>query len=159
MKRVLVTGACGQVGSRVVRQLLERDYDVRGLVLPGDVARSRLDGLDIEVMEGNLLDMSVAARAMDGVDGVIHTANLVAPLPGMSESEFFDNNVLATFNLSAPRAIPSDEGAKLVAEAVGREVLEWRVPVRWVFALDSTKARTMIGYQPRWGIEEMLASA
>ena len=66
MKRVLVTGACSQVGSRVVRQLLARNYDVRGLVLPGDAARSRLDGLDIEVMEGNLLDMAVAPRTVDG---------------------------------------------------------------------------------------------
>jgi nucleoside-diphosphate-sugar epimerase len=99
MAKVLVTGAAGQVGCRLVRQLLARGYEVRGLVLPGDPARGRLDGLSLELMEGDLLDPEVAEAAVSGVDAVIHTANLVSPLPGMSESAFFDNNVRSTFHL------------------------------------------------------------
>ena len=59
MSLILVTGAAGQVGSRLVRQLLGRNYEVRGLILPGDPNRSRLNGLEIEVVEGNMLDMAV----------------------------------------------------------------------------------------------------
>lgn len=100
MAKVLVTGAVGQVGSRVVRQLLEKNYEVRGLILPDDPNRKRVVGLDIEIMEGNLMDVDTAARAVEGVDAVIHTANLVGPLPGMSQSEFFANNVQATYNIA-----------------------------------------------------------
>jgi len=97
--KVLVTGAAGQVGSRVVRQLLERNYNVKGLILPEDPNRSRLDGLDIEIIEGNLLQPDVCEDVLESVNAVIHTANLVGPLPGMSETEFFDNNVRSTFNI------------------------------------------------------------
>ncbi len=99
MVKVLVTGAAGQVGARLVRQLLARNYGVKGLILPKDPMRSRIEGLDIEIVEGNLLDPNLAPKLVADVDAVIHTANLVSPLQGMSESEFFDNNVRGTFHL------------------------------------------------------------
>ena len=34
--KILVAGAAGQVGCRLVRQLLERNHEVRGTVLPDD---------------------------------------------------------------------------------------------------------------------------
>lgn len=97
--KVLITGASGQVGSRLVRQLIEQNYDVRGLILPDEPNRNRLDELDIEIMEGNLLEPEVCETAVKSVDAIIHTANLVGPLPDMSETEFFDNNVRSTFNI------------------------------------------------------------
>ncbi|MHB0878403.1 MAG: NAD-dependent epimerase/dehydratase family protein [Anaerolineae bacterium] len=99
MAKVTVTGASGQVGSRLVRQLLARNYEVRGIVLPDDPARSRLDGLGVEIVAGNLLDPETAEAVVAGTDAVIHTANLVSPLPGMSEDAWFDNNVRTTFNM------------------------------------------------------------
>lgn len=99
MAKVTVSGASGQVGSRLVRQLLAKNYEVRGVILPDDPTRSRLAGLDVEVIEGNLLDPATAEAVVAGVDAVIHTANLVSPLPGMSEAAWFDNNVRTTFNL------------------------------------------------------------
>lgn len=97
--KILVTGAAGQVGSRLVRQLLAKNYEVRGVILPEDPNQSRLSGLDIEVVEGNLLDTAFCERAIENVDAIVHTANLVGPLPGMSETEFFNNNVISTFNM------------------------------------------------------------
>ena len=97
--KILVTGAAGQVGSRLVQQLLAKGYEVRATVFPDDPGRNRLDKLDIEILEGNLLDMSFCQRSMERMDGIIHLANLVGPMPGMSETEFFDNNVISTFNL------------------------------------------------------------
>ncbi len=45
MKRlVLVTGAAGEVGRRLVRRLVADGWRVRALVLPADPLRSRLDG-------------------------------------------------------------------------------------------------------------------
>ena len=114
MAKVLVTGAAGQVGSRLVRQLLEKNYEVRGLILPEDPNRKRIDGLGIEVVEGNLMDVDTAIKVAEGVDAIIHTANLVGPLPGMSQSEFFANNVQATYNIAYAASRHADKLQRFV---------------------------------------------
>ncbi len=83
--KILVAGAAGQVGCRLVRQLLARNHEVRGTVLPDDPALERLDGLDIELAAGDLTDEAFVNEAVNGVDAVIHTANYVGP--------HFDNNM------------------------------------------------------------------
>ena len=83
--KILVAGAAGQVGCRLVRQLLERNHEVRGTVLPDDPALERLQGLDIELAAGDLTDEAFVDSAVTGVDAVIHTANIVGPQ--------FDNNM------------------------------------------------------------------
>lgn len=115
MNRILVTGAAGQVGCRVVRQLLRKGYEVRGLILPEDPAAHRLAGLEMEVREGDLLDPAVAEQAVAGVQGVIHTANLVSPLQGMDEAAWFDNNVRTTFNIARAAAARADELERFVS--------------------------------------------
>ena len=77
--KILVAGAAGQVGCRLVRQLLARNHEVRGTVLPDDPALERLDGLDIELAGGDLTDEAFVDGAVNGVDAVIHTANYVGP--------------------------------------------------------------------------------
>jgi len=114
MPNILVTGAAGQVGSRLVRQLLEKSYDVKALILPDDPNTDRISDLDIELVEGNLTDPDVAASAVAGVDAIIHTANLVGPLPGMSEADFFDNNVRTTFNIARAASTRADELTRFV---------------------------------------------
>jgi len=324
MSKVLVTGAAGQVGCRLVRQLLARNYEVRGTILPEDPCEDRLKGLEVERIAGDLTDPAFAERAVEGVEAVLHTANLVS-------ADAFDNNVRATFNvakacaaragdlrklvsvsssgvypndsqaiacayhpvdelhprrptgtyplskllgeeivwafaresglaaaivrpsgivsgdavlsrwsvnfvctimragathpgselyapdlgepweelqvratsgdqpcavtgpegrpwvyqlvdardvahglvcalepdaangeafnLSAPRPIPYPEAASILAELTGTEALEYRAPARWVFDLDNTKARTWIGYEPKWGAREIIEDA
>ena len=77
--KILVAGAAGQVGCRLVRQLLQRNHEVRGTVLPDDPALARLHGLDIELAAGDLTDEAFVSGAVAGVDAVIHTANYVGP--------------------------------------------------------------------------------
>ena len=67
MKRVLVTGATGNVGRQVVSQLLATDCRVRALTRDPDGA-----GLprQVEVVRGDLNDAAELDRCLDGVDGV-----------------------------------------------------------------------------------------
>ena len=74
MKKALVTGAAGFIGSHVVRDLLENTgARVRALIRPGENASS-LDGLKVERMEGDILDRGFVDRAMKGVDTLFHLA-------------------------------------------------------------------------------------
>jgi dihydroflavonol-4-reductase len=69
----LVTGATGLVGSHVARLLVERGDRVRVTMR----ARSRpenLAGLDVEVVEADILDHQTMRRAMRGVDRLFHVA-------------------------------------------------------------------------------------
>ena len=75
MKKALVTGSAGFIGSNVVRLLLEEGVDVRAMVLPGENLRN-LEGLDVEKVEGNVLDGPTLDAAIDGCDTLFHLAAL-----------------------------------------------------------------------------------
>lgn len=69
----LVTGGAGFIGSHVVRMLLEKKYNVRVLALPSE-PRNRLNGLNVEIMDGDLTDPADLEKALKGVDYVFHLA-------------------------------------------------------------------------------------
>ena len=75
MKRALVTGAAGFIGSHVVSELLSENVEVRCLVRPGE-ATGNLDGLDVEMVSGDTLNAPAVAAAMEGVDTVFHLAGI-----------------------------------------------------------------------------------
>jgi uncharacterized protein YbjT (DUF2867 family) len=66
---VLVTGATGNVGSQVVRELLARGVPVCAFVRDADRAAARL-GADAELFVGDLSDPVSVRRALSGVDRV-----------------------------------------------------------------------------------------
>ena len=73
MRRALVTGAAGFIGSHVVRALLDEGVAVRALVLPGEDRRN-LRGLGVEIVEGDIRRDDDVARAVKSVDHVFHLA-------------------------------------------------------------------------------------
>jgi dihydroflavonol-4-reductase len=73
----LVTGGAGHLGNVLVRELLARGERVRVLILPGEDTTS-LEGLDIERIEGNVLDKDSLVKAMQDIDVVFHLASLVS---------------------------------------------------------------------------------
>jgi dihydroflavonol-4-reductase len=77
MGKVLITGGTGFIGNHVTRLALESGDDVRVMVMPGE-DRSPLDGMDVEFVEGNLLDHSTFAPALKGVERMYHMAALFA---------------------------------------------------------------------------------
>src|SRR5499433_3292736 len=74
--RVLVTGGGGFIGSNLVRGLLERGDEVRVLDNFSTGNRTNLEGLDIEVVEGELRSYERVHNAVRGVDVVFHLGAL-----------------------------------------------------------------------------------
>jgi dihydroflavonol-4-reductase len=94
---VLVTGGSGFVGSAIVLELLKRGQPVRTLVRSRE-RLGNLEGLDVEVVEGDLLDCDSLERALRGCEQVFAAAALYAnwlPEPTLIERV----NIQGTHNL------------------------------------------------------------
>jgi dihydroflavonol-4-reductase len=72
----LVTGATGYLGTELVRALQARGREVRVLVR-SPASAGRLDGLDVELVHGDITDADAVARAVAGCDRVFHMAGAV----------------------------------------------------------------------------------
>src|SRR5262245_7676205 len=72
----LLTGATGLVGANLAHLLCSRKDRVRALVRQASDRRG-LRGLQVEEVEGDLLDLFSLERAMAGVSRVYHCAGLV----------------------------------------------------------------------------------
>lgn len=78
---ILVTGATGHIGNVLVRYLRERGETVRALIFPGEDTRP-IEGLGVEMVEGDVLDIESLRCAMDGVNIVYHLAGVISIMPG-----------------------------------------------------------------------------
>jgi dihydroflavonol-4-reductase len=81
---ILVTGGTGHIGNVLIRTLKNRGEKVRALVLPGEDLRP-LSDLDVEVVEGDVLQPQTLDRAMSGVTKAYHLAGIISILPGRNE--------------------------------------------------------------------------
>ncbi|MCG8614179.1 MAG: NAD-dependent epimerase/dehydratase family protein [Pseudomonadales bacterium] len=70
---VLVTGANGHIGANVVRALLVKGHKVRAFTRKGADLRG-LEGLQIEHVNGDVMDLASLQNAAQGCDAIIHLA-------------------------------------------------------------------------------------
>ena len=71
--KALVTGATGFVGAAVARALSSAGWQIRVLVRAGS-DRGNLQRLAVDVVEGDLADLSALERALEGCSGLFHVA-------------------------------------------------------------------------------------
>lgn len=117
MKRVLVTGSDGFIGSHLVELLVSKGYQVRAFVYYNSFnSWGWLDTLDheilsqIEIFQGDIRDPYGVKRAMTGVDAVFHLAALIAiPFSYHSPDTYVDTNIKGTLNvLQAARELSTE---------------------------------------------------
>jgi UDP-glucose 4-epimerase len=104
VRRILVTGGAGFIGSHIVDRLVEEGYAVRVI---DNLSSGRLENLaqhrgnpQVEVMVGDLKKPEDALRAVEGVETVFHyAANPEVRVSTTNPEIHFNENVVATFNL------------------------------------------------------------
>jgi UDP-glucose 4-epimerase len=120
MARALVTGGAGFIGSNLVRGLLERGDDVRVLDNFSTGNRANIEGLDVEIVEGELRSYERVHNAVRGTEVVYHLGAL-GSVPRSVQDPLTTNavNVDGTMNvLLAAR----DEGVRRVVFASSSSV-------------------------------------
>ncbi len=118
MKRVLVTGADGFIGSHLTEDLVKKGYKVKAFsfynsfntwgwldTLPKDIMDH------VEVFCGDIRDPNGIRTAMRGVDQVFHLAALIAiPFSYHSPDSYVDTNIKGTLNvLQAARELETQK--------------------------------------------------
>lgn len=118
MKKVLVTGADGFIGSHLTESLLEKGYEVKAFTMYNSfntwgwldtLPKEKLD--QIEIFSGDVRDPNGVREAMKGVDGVFHLAALIAiPFSYHSPDSYVDTNIKGTLNvLQAARELDTEK--------------------------------------------------
>ncbi len=114
MKRVLVTGADGFIGSHLTELLVEKGYRVRAFTFYNSFnSWGWLDSIDkrvlkeIETVSGDIRDPNGVRTAMQDIDQVFHLAALIAiPFSYHSPDSYVDTNIKGTLNvLQAARSL------------------------------------------------------
>jgi UDP-glucose 4-epimerase len=116
--KILVTGGAGFIGANLARHLLERNHEVVVLddLSTGD--RHNLDGLDVNLHEGSILDREAIVRAVAGTQGVVHLAARPSVPRSIADPALSNEvNVTGTINvLDAVRNSP-DQPQVIVASS------------------------------------------
>ncbi|MBE7719454.1 MAG: SDR family NAD(P)-dependent oxidoreductase [Lacrimispora celerecrescens] len=118
MKKVLVTGADGFIGSHLTERLVEQGYEVRAFTFYNSFNTwGWLDSLpqgikkEIEIQAGDIRDPNGVRTAMTGMESVFHLAALIAiPFSYHSPDSYVDTNIKGTLNvLQAARSLGTDK--------------------------------------------------
>jgi len=97
VKKAIVTGGAGFVGSAIVRALLARGVEVRVLALPRE-STDNLRGLSVEVVRGDILDRETAEASVAGADTLFHTAAVYQAWT-LDPTPMYRVNSSGTFNM------------------------------------------------------------
>ena len=107
MKKVLITGADGFIGSHLTEYLMDKGYEVKAFTYYNSFntwgwldtfPKEKLS--ELEIFQGDIRDPNGVREAMKGVDGVFHLAALIAiPFSYHSPDTYVDTNIKGTLNV------------------------------------------------------------
>ena len=93
--KISITGASGHIGNNLCRELIHRGHKVKVLVHKSDES---IAGLDVEKVNGNILDKKGLSRLIGGADYVFHTAAIIS-IGVNSKEKIFQTNIEGTWNV------------------------------------------------------------
>lgn len=107
VKKILVTGADGFIGSHITEELVKSGYEVKAFVYYNSFNTwGWLDTLSkdimshVEVFQGDIRDPHGVKEAMKGCNAVFHLAALIAiPFSYHSPDAYVDTNIKGTLNV------------------------------------------------------------
>ena len=107
MKKILVTGADGFIGSHMAEELVKKGYGVKAFVYYNSFnSNGWLDSLpkeifsEMEIVSGDVRDPHGVEQAVRGTDAIFHLAALIAiPFSYQYPDAYVDTNVKGTLNM------------------------------------------------------------
>ncbi len=97
---VLVLGGTGFIGRYLVKELVEKGVGVRVVTRGIGAANIALNGLPVELIQGDMTSAGFMDKALEGISVVYH----LAKAEGDNWSDYYQNDVLVTKNI-AERAL------------------------------------------------------
>lgn len=95
-RAILVTGGTGNIGSALVKRLIESGSKVRVLTLSDDPLKYRLENTGVEIFYGDVSNKESLSGICTGIDTVLH---LAAVLLSNDVSVFDRVNIMGTQNI------------------------------------------------------------
>jgi nucleoside-diphosphate-sugar epimerase len=152
-KKILLTGASGNMGSATLRELMGRTdrFDVRALVLPTEKNHRSLRPFQgnpaLEIVWGDLTNYDHVLQAVDGVDQVLHIGGLVSPLADRIPGLTMKVNAGGARNIvQAIKAQADPDRVKLVYIGTVAQTGHRVAPVHWGRTGDPIKISTYDHY-------------
>lgn len=141
---VLVTGGTGFIGAAILRNLIGHGQAVRALVRPASDRRN-LEGLPVEIVEGDLRDADAMRRALQGARELVHAAadyRLWARHP----RNLYETNVQATEQLMR---LALDAGLERIVHTSSVATLKLRGDGQPSSEKDVASVQDMVGHYKR----------
>jgi len=102
--RILLTGGSGYLGSILTRKLLANGHHVRILdnfLFGKDSLKDIQSNKKLELVEGDIRDLSIVGKSLKGIDSVIHLASIVGTQSAeLDPKASMEVNFMATRNIA-----------------------------------------------------------
>ena len=96
---ILITGITGRIGANLAATLVQEGHRIRGLVWGRDRRTQKLEGLGVELVEGNLTDAEQVNAAVSGMQVIYHFGAAFQGGGPFTEQDYLDINVKGTFHV------------------------------------------------------------